>query len=199
MRKRVDIPKLRTTAGWLIYSTNNAMGGGSTRRIHEPGPAWLSQHLWAHYEYTGDQDFLRTEAYPVLKDLSEYWLGHLLPDADGRLISPTALSPEHGPAGDPPMRTQPGASYDQQIVWDLFFNTLAAATELGIDEDFRTRLAIASSAPASAARDNCRNGARTGMIRKTNTAIPRTCSPSSPAGRSPRRKPWPSPTRPPSR
>lgn len=143
VRKRVDIPKLRTTAGWLIYSTNNAMGGGSTWRVHEPGPAWLSQHLWAHYEFGGDREFLRNDAYPVLKELSEYWLGHLVPDADGLLISPTGWSPEHGPAGDPHMKTQPGASYDQQIVWELFTNTLAAATELGIDADFRAQVSAA--------------------------------------------------------
>ena len=141
--KRVDIPKLRTTAGWLIYSTNNAMGGGSTWRVHQPGPAWLSQHLWAHYAFGGDRDYLRNDAYPVLKELSEYWLGHLVPDADGRLISPTGWSPEHGPAGDPHMKTQPGASYDQQIVWELFTNTIAAASELGIDADFRAQVSAA--------------------------------------------------------
>ena len=140
VRKRVDIPKLRTTAGWLIYSTNNAMGGGSTWRVHEPGPAWLSQHLWAHYEFSGDRYFLRNDAYPLLRELSEYWLEHLVPDADGRLISPTGWSPEHGPEGDPHMKTQPGASYDQQIVWELFTNTIAAATELGIDADFRAQV-----------------------------------------------------------
>ena len=143
VRKRVDIPKLRTTAGWLIYSTNNAMGGGSTWRVHEPGPAWLSQHLWAHYAFGGDRDFLRNEAYPVLKELSEYWLGHLVPDADGRLISPTGWSPEHGPTGDSHMKTQPGASYDQQIVWELFTNTIAASTTLGIDAEFRSQVSVA--------------------------------------------------------
>ena len=143
VRKRVDIPKLCTTAGWLIYSTNNAMGGGSTWRVHEPGPAWLSQHLWAHYAFGGDREFLRNDAYPVLKELSEYWLGHLVPDADGRLISPTGWSPEHGPAGDQHMKTQPGASYDQQIVWELFTNTIAAASELGIDAEFRAQVSAA--------------------------------------------------------
>ena len=80
-------------------------------------------------------EFLRTRAYPALKELVGYWEDFLVEGPDGKLITPAGWSPEHGPVkkdgkiviveGD---RTpQPGASYDQQIVWDLFTNYIEAS------------------------------------------------------------------------
>ena len=50
----------RTKRGWIIYSTNNPMGGCSKWHIHTPGSAWLTQHLWEHYAFGGNMEFLRT-------------------------------------------------------------------------------------------------------------------------------------------
>lgn len=139
-KKSID-PALKTDKGWLIYSTNNLMGGPSTWRIHRPGSAWLSQHLWEHYSFGGDKQFLRNRAYPMLKELTEYWAGHLVMGANGKLISPDGWSPEHGPGlneGD--KAPYPGASYDQQIVHDLFTNYIDAARALGVDVDYRTKI-----------------------------------------------------------
>ncbi|MCU0796557.1 MAG: glycoside hydrolase family 95 protein [Akkermansiaceae bacterium] len=148
VRKKNTQPAIAAKRGWIIYSTNNPMGGNSTWGIHRPGSAWLSQHFWTHYQYTGNREFLAKRAYPILKELCDYWEDYLVEGPDGRLISPTGWSPEHGPVRkngkvillegnrDP----QPGASYDQQIVWDLFTNSIEASRELGIDEDFRSRI-----------------------------------------------------------
>jgi alpha-L-fucosidase 2 len=138
VRKKGAQPAIKTDRGWIIFSTNNPMGGNSTWAIHRPGSAWLSQHLWTHYEYGGDREFLRQRAYPILKELCEYWIDYLVEGPDGKLISPTGWSPEHGPPGKEGDRTpHPGVSYDQQVVWDLFTNFAAASEELGVDAEFR--------------------------------------------------------------
>jgi alpha-L-fucosidase 2 len=125
------------------------MGGNSTWGIHRPGPAWMTQHLWTHYEFGGDREFLKSRAYPALKELVEYWEDFLVEGPDGKLITPAGWSPEHGPVKkggkivieegnrDP----QPGASYDQQIVWDLFTNYIEASEALGVDADYRAKVA----------------------------------------------------------
>jgi alpha-L-fucosidase 2 len=126
---------LKTKAGWVAYSTNNIMGGPSRWRLHRPGSAWLSQHLWEHFAFTQDTVFLRERAYPLMKELVKYWEGHLVEGKNGKLITPDGWSPEHGPGkneGD--KNPYPGASYDQQIVHDLMSNYLEAEKILGIDK-----------------------------------------------------------------
>jgi alpha-L-fucosidase 2 len=149
VRKKNAQPALAAKRGWTAYSTNNPMGGNSTWGIHRPGPAWMTQHLWTHYEFTGDKEFLKTRAYPALKELVEYWEDFLVEGPDGKLISPAGWSPEHGPVkkGDKIVLQegnrdpQPGASYDQQIVWDLFTNYIDASEDLGIDAGYRAKVA----------------------------------------------------------
>lgn len=141
VQKKSTDPKLQTKRGWICYSTNNIMGGPSTWGIHRPGSAWLSQHFWEHYAFTGDKQFLKTRAYPMLKDVSGYWEDHLVESKDGKLITPDGWSPEHGPGNVEGDRTPyPGVSYDQQIVYDLFSNCIEAAEALGEDAAFSKEL-----------------------------------------------------------
>ncbi|MBL7969778.1 MAG: glycoside hydrolase family 95 protein [Prolixibacteraceae bacterium] len=141
VQKKSTDPKLQTKRGWICYSTNNIMGGPSTWGIHRPGSAWLSQHFWEHYAFTGDKEFLKTRAYPILKDVSGYWEDHLVERIDGKLITPDGWSPEHGPGNVEGDRTPyPGVSYDQQIVYDLFTNCIEAAEALGEDAAFSKEL-----------------------------------------------------------
>jgi alpha-L-fucosidase 2 len=136
-----NVPK-----GWIIYSTNNALGGPSRWRVHRPGSAWLSSHFWEHFQFTNDTVFLRERAYPLLKELVEYWQGHLDENAKGQLISPDGWSPEHGPGKDEEdKKPYPGASYDQQIVYDLFSNYIDAARILKLDKAFREKAEITRS------------------------------------------------------
>ena len=72
--------------------------------------------------------------YPVMKEISEFWLDHLKALPDGRLVIPDGRSPEHGP------EKSDGVSYDQQLCWDLFNNTIEASAALGVDDDFRKLL-----------------------------------------------------------
>jgi len=132
---------LKTKSGWVAYSTNNIMGGPSRWRLHRPGSAWMSQHFWEHYAFTLDTVFLRDRAYPLLKELVEYWEGHLVVGKNGKLITPDGWSPEHGPGkneGD--KNPYPGASYDQQIIDELFTNYISAAKVLGKDVAYRMKV-----------------------------------------------------------
>ena len=140
VNKKSTDPKLQTAKGWIAYSTNNTMGGPSTWGLHRPGSAWLSQHFWEHYAFTGDKEFLKNRAYPMLKDVSGYWEDHLV-EKEGKLITPDGWSPEHGPGKIEGDRTPyPGVSYDQQIVYDLFTNTVEASATLGEDQAYRTTI-----------------------------------------------------------
>ena len=136
--------------GWSSYSTTNPFGGSSRWGVHRPQSAWLMQHFWAHYEFTQDKEFLRQVAYPAMKEVVEFWEDRLVEGPDGTLITPDGWSPEHGPVKkddgtielkDGDRTPQPGASYDQQIVWDLFNNYVEAATVLGVDADYRAKVA----------------------------------------------------------
>jgi alpha-L-fucosidase 2 len=141
VQKKSSDPKLQTGKGWISYSTNNIMGGPSTWGIHRPGSAWLSQHFWEHYAFTGDKQFLKNRAYPMLKDISGYWEDHLVERKEGKLITPDGWSPEHGPGNIEGDRTPyPGVSYDQQIVYDLFSNCIEASEALGEDDAYRMEL-----------------------------------------------------------
>ncbi len=121
------------TRGWTMHAENGIFGG-STWQWVESGSAWCVQNLWEHYAFTGDKEYLRTKAYPAMKEVCEFWLDRLKTLADGTLVAPNGYSPEHGPRED-------GVSHDQQLIWDVFTNTIEAADALGIDRDFRDTLA----------------------------------------------------------
>lgn len=118
--------------GWAARTSQNIWGGNGWE-WNLPGNAWMAQHAWEHYAFTLDKAFLRDRAYPLLKEVCEFWLDHLKALPDGRLVVPNGWSPEHGPRED-------GVAHDQQIVWDLFQNTIEASQALGVDEALRTEL-----------------------------------------------------------
>jgi len=121
------------TRGWTMRAENGIFGG-STWQWVESGSAWCLQNVWDHYAFTGDKEYLRVLAYPMMKEVCEFWLDRLKTLADGTLVAPDGYSPEHGPRED-------GVSHDQQLIWDLFNNTVEAADVLGIDREFRDTLA----------------------------------------------------------
>lgn len=128
-------PRLLTKYGWKAYSTMNLMGGNTGWAIHLPGPAWLVQHYYLHYIYTGDKTFLRNRAYPMIKDQVLFWEHFLVETENGDLITPEGWSPEHGPGMVEGDRTPyPGVSYDQQIVYDLFSNYVEICNTLNIND-----------------------------------------------------------------
>jgi alpha-L-fucosidase 2 len=121
------------TRGWTMRAENGIFGG-STWEWVESGSAWCMQNIWDHYAFTHDETYLRTLAYPMMKEVCEFWCDRLKALPDGRLVAPNGYSPEHGPRED-------GVSHDQQLIWDLFNNTVEAADALGTDRDFRNTIA----------------------------------------------------------
>jgi alpha-L-fucosidase 2 len=135
-------PVLKVEHGWVAYSTNNLMGGPSGWRLHRPGSAWLSQHFWEHFAFTRDTVFLRERAYPLLKDVVSFWEHHLVENKDGKWITPDGWSPEHGPfKNEKDKQPYAGASYDQQIVYNLFTNYISAANVLQVDAAYSKKIA----------------------------------------------------------
>ena len=126
------LAKKEQCRGWAMNTQNNIFGY-TDWNINRPANAWYVTHLWQHYAYTLDKTYLRQTAYPVMKLTCEYWFDRLKPDADGRLIAPAEWSPEHGPWED-------GLAYAQQLVYELFCETLAAAKELDIQDEFVAEL-----------------------------------------------------------
>ena len=125
-RKAFDKP------GWLMRG-ESGLFGGSTWEWCLGASAWLLQNSYDHYRFTGDKEYLRTRAYPAMKEVCEFWAAGLVATPDGSLVTPVGLSPEHGPKEE-------GIAHDRQLVWDLFNNTIEASAALDVDEDLRARL-----------------------------------------------------------
>ncbi len=119
--------------GWAVRGENNIFGAGSWSWCFTAN-AWYGQHFWEHYAFTQDKHYLQSVAYPVLKELCQFWEDRLKALPDGTLVVPNGFSPEHGPTAD-------GVSFDQQLVWDLFTNYLDAGAVLGIDQEYRAKVA----------------------------------------------------------
>ena len=104
--------------------------------------AWLSTHLWERYQFTQDKAFLSEYAYPILKGAAQFCLDWLVEDKQGNLITSPATSPENtfitpdGYHGD----TAYGTTADLAIIRECFGAAIAAAKELGIDEDMRKEM-----------------------------------------------------------
>ena len=121
--------------GWTVQTMNNACGIAYWK-WNPPGGAWYAQHLWEHYAFGRDKDYLRNTAYPVLKELCHFWEDHLKRRPDGTLVTPDGWSPEQYK-----YEPEEGVTYDQEIIYDLFTNTIEAADALGEDQEFRNHIA----------------------------------------------------------
>ena len=115
--------------GWTMRTQNNIFGY-SDWNWNRPANAWYCMHVWDKYLFNpNDKEYLINTAWPVMKSASEFWLDRLVQDKDGNWVAPEEWSPEHGPWED-------GLPYAQQLIADLFRNTLAAGKVLNIDQGF---------------------------------------------------------------
>jgi len=131
-RKATKLAYGDTIRGFTIRTSHNPFGGMGWK-WNIPASAWYAQHFWEHYAFGRDKEYLAAVAYPYLKEVCQYWEDHLKTLPDGRLVAPNGWSPEHGP-------TEDGVSHDQQLIWDLFTNTIQAAEELGVEAEYRQKL-----------------------------------------------------------
>ncbi|MCC3214429.1 glycoside hydrolase family 95 protein [Chryseobacterium sp. X308] len=99
------------------------------------GGAWLSQHLWEKYLYSGDKNYLRT-IYPVLKSAAQFYEDFLIEEpAHHWLVASPSMSPENIPQGHQGSALAAGNTMDNQLMFDLFTKTKKAAQILSIDSD----------------------------------------------------------------
>jgi alpha-L-fucosidase 2 len=125
--------------GWVVHHNFDLWRGAapinaSNHGIWQTGGAWLSTHLWEHYLFTGDRQFLRDTAYPLMKGAAQFFVDTLVKDPkSGRLITGPSNSPEQG-------GLVMGPTMDREIVRTLFGDVIAASRILGVDAEFREKL-----------------------------------------------------------
>ncbi len=130
--------------GWMAHHNTDLwrIAGpvdGATWGMFPNGGAWLATHLWQHYLFSGDKEFLR-EWYPVIKGTADFYLDYMQRDPrNGYLVVVPSVSPEHGPQGKRTPVTA-GCTMDNQIAFDALSNTLRAAGILGVDAAYQSRL-----------------------------------------------------------
>ncbi len=139
--------------GWVAHHNTDLWRGtapvdGAQWGMWPMGGAWLCQHLWEHYLYTGDTEHLK-KSYPILKGAVEFFLDVLVENEDGHLITSPSLSPEHSHGGGTKdglsvgragTSVCSGPTIDMQILRDLFANCIAASEILDIDKAFRSQV-----------------------------------------------------------
>lgn len=124
--------------GWMAHHNTDLwrIAGpvdGATWGMFPTGGAWLSTHIWEHYLYSADKQFLRTY-FPILKGAADFFLDYLQRDPrNGWLVSVPTVSPEHGPRGKQTTVTA-GSTMDNQIIFDVLSHTIDAAKALGLTD-----------------------------------------------------------------
>ncbi|NDV80975.1 glycoside hydrolase N-terminal domain-containing protein [Bacteroides sp. 51] len=137
--------------GWVahhnsdIWGLSNAVGdignGDPVWANWYMGGHWLCQHLWEHYSFTGDKEYLAEKAYPVMKEAAMFCFDWLV-EKDGYLVTAPSTSPENlFVANGKNHAVTVASTMDMSIIWDLFTNLIEASEVLQIDEDFRNQLA----------------------------------------------------------
>ena len=120
--------------GWTCFTENNIFGGGGGfMHNYVIANAWYCTHLWQHYRFTLDKEYLK-KVFPAMWSASRFWIGRLKLASDGTYVCPKEYSPEHGPGAED------GVAHAQQLVWDLLDNTLKAAEILGADANVDAKL-----------------------------------------------------------
>ena len=125
--------------GWVAHHNTDLwrVAGpidGTTWGMFPTGGAWLTTHLWQHYLFTGDKQFLR-ENYPIMKGAADFLLDYMQRHPQyGWLMTVPTVSPEHGPMGKQTTVTA-GSTMDNQIVFDVLSNTLKAMRVLGENDE----------------------------------------------------------------
>ncbi|MCE9590146.1 MAG: glycoside hydrolase family 95 protein [Planctomycetes bacterium] len=117
-------------------------GDGAHWGLWPMGVAWTCSHLWEHFAFSGDRDFLAARAYPLMKEAAEFFADYLVEDSSGRLVTGPSMSPENSyklPNGNVGVLCM-GPSMDTQIVRELFTRCVAASELLGVDAAFRADL-----------------------------------------------------------
>lgn len=135
--------------GWVCHVFTNpwgftAPGWSLGWGLHPTGGIWIASDLWEHYRFTRDREFLRTRAYPVLKEAAMFFLDSMVVDPkSGWLVTGPSTSPENAfraPDGKGVFSEYMGPTCDIVLVRDLFASCVEASEILGVDAEFRSGL-----------------------------------------------------------
>lgn len=134
--------------GWVAHHTSDAWhmtaGFGKAKYgMWSVGGAWLCQHLFTHYEYTEDIDYLRDYAYPIMRESAMFFVDFMVTDPKtGLLVSGPSTSPENAfyTKEGKQATINMGPTMDREIILELFSNCIASAEILGIEDDFTDTL-----------------------------------------------------------
>lgn len=144
----VTARKMYGCGGWVAHTINNvwgdtAPGSACSWAMNVTAGAWMATHLWTHYEYTLDKDYLREVGYPLLKETAQFFVDYMVEDPKtGYLLSGPSISPENG------FRGADGRGYslsmmptiDRAVIYDIYNACIQSAKILSIDDDFSRRL-----------------------------------------------------------
>ena len=142
----VTAKEMYHSRGWTVHHLTDPFGRTAVMDgvwgCFPMGGPWMTFPIFEHYAFTQDKDFLSEYAYPILKGAAQFCLDWLVEDKHGNLITSPATSPENtfitpdGYHGD----TAYGTTADLAIIRECFGAAIAAAKELGIDEDMRKEM-----------------------------------------------------------
>ncbi|RXZ82893.1 glycoside hydrolase family 95 protein [Paenibacillaceae bacterium] len=142
------------TRGWVAHHNTDIWGhtapaggrgvGDANWALWPMGGVWLAQHLWEHFSFGSDVEYLRNTAYPVMKSAAQFCLDFMEEDSEGRLVTCPSTSPEHKFRTEGQLAAVSMAStMDLSLIWDLFTNCIEAARIMGGDESFLLELETA--------------------------------------------------------
>ena len=140
--------KIYGCRGWVAHTVCNAWGytapgWGVSWGMNVTGGAWLATHLWSHYLYTADNDYLRQTAYPILREAAMFFRDYMTEDkASGQLVTGPSISPENGykDAEGRHFSLALMPTIDRVMVHDIYNACIRSAEILGIDDEFTARL-----------------------------------------------------------
>jgi alpha-L-fucosidase 2 len=147
----------RTTArdmydapGWIVHTVTNPWGftapGSPGWGVFVTAGVWICQQLWDRYTFTGDLGFLRSTAYPILKEAAEFFLAYMVREPEhGWLVTGPSDSPENwyiAPSGHH-LAESMGSTVDRVFVYALYTMCIESSHVLGIDPEFRAQLQVA--------------------------------------------------------
>src|ERR1700733_6523867 len=136
------------TPGWVCHTVTNAWGytapgWGLGWGLYVTGGIWIVLQMWDHYLFNADAEFLRTRAYPVLREAAEFFLAYMVPEPKhGWLVTGPSDSPENwyvAPSGAHATESM-GDTCDRTLVYALYTMCIEASKALSVDPEFRRRI-----------------------------------------------------------
>lgn len=139
--------KVYGSPGWVAHTVANvwgytAPGGGVNWGLFPTASSWMASHLWSHYCYTQDQEFLRNQGYPLLKKNAVFFLDYMTEDPNtGYLVTGPSTSAENSFMHDGwELSLSMMPTCDRVLVYELYRSCIQASEILGIDAGFRDSL-----------------------------------------------------------